>query len=155
MNRVMVSAIVAGMFVSGAAFAQERIELNIIYPLNQEVFQLHDGVYFTQDNQGYFDVVEGPLEDGAARCIGGGFAGGGRENSVEGICIIGEDADTFTLRWEVDETGISNNWTIVAGTGRFEGATGEGVATTGVAIMYRAMPLRQTHLVGAIGMASN
>lgn len=154
MNRVMVSAIVAGMFVSDAAFAQERIELNIIYPLNQEVFQLPDGVYFTQDNQGYFEVVEGPLEAGIARCIGGGFAGHG-ENSIEGICIIGEDMDTFTLRWEVEETGLSNSWTIVVGTGRFEGATGEGVATTGVEIMYRAMPLRQTHIIGTIGLASD
>lgn len=154
MKRLLVSAIVAGVFASGAAIAQERIELNLIYPLNQEVFQLHDGVYFTQDNQGYFEVVEGPLEEGAARCIGSGFAGSG-QNSIEGICIIGENEDTFTLRWAVDETGISNNWSIVAGTGRFEGATGEGIATSGVEIMYRAMPLRQTHIVGTLDLAAN
>jgi len=152
MNRVVMLAFAAGMFGAGSAVAQERIELNIIYPLNQEVFQLHDGVYFTQDNQGYFEVVEGPLEDGAARCIGGGFAGSGG-NSITGICIIGEEEDAFTLRWAVDDTGLSNDWSIVAGTGRFEGATGEGIATTGVEIMYRAMPLRQTHLVGTIELA--
>lgn len=152
MNRVLGVALAAGMFGAGGAVAQERIELNIIYPLNQEVFQIHDGVYFTQDNRGYFEVVEGPLEDGAARCIGGGFVGSG-ENTVTGICIIGEDEDAFTLRWAVDDTGMSNNWSIVAGTGRFEGATGEGIATSGVEIMYRAMPLRQTHLVGTIDLA--
>ncbi|QXT39240.1 hypothetical protein [Gymnodinialimonas ceratoperidinii] len=149
MHRGFIWAIAAGLLAPGAAIAQERIDLNVVYPLNQEVFPLHDGVYFRQDNRGFYEVVEGPLDGGVARCIGAGFAGRG-VNTVEGICIIGEQADTFTLRWSVDDSGLSNNWTIVAGTGRFEGASGDGIATSGVEIMYRAMPMRQTHIVGMI-----
>ncbi len=151
MLRISRSAIAIGVAFCGTANAQERIELNFVYPLNQEVFQLRGGVYFTQDNQGYSEVVEGPLEDGIVRCVGGGFTVGG-ENSVEGICIIGEGEDTFTISWAPDEMGLSNAWSVVAGTGRFEGATGDGIATTGVEIMYRAMPLRQTHLMGTIAL---
>ncbi|GAB5449486.1 hypothetical protein [Gymnodinialimonas sp.] len=149
MLRIVCSAIIVGAVVSSAASAQERIELNFIYPLNQETFQLNDGVYFTQDNLGYSEVVEGPLEGGAVRCMGSGFAGGG-VNSVEGICIIGEGENTFTIRWAPGDMGLSNDWSVVAGTGTFDGASGEGVATSGAEILFRAMPLRQTHLVGTI-----
>lgn len=154
MLKVLGTATFVGAIVTGAVYAQERIELNFIYPLNQEVFQLNDGTYFTQDNRGYFEVIEGPLDDGIVRCIGSGFAGSGG-NSVDGICIIGDDADTFTLSWAVNETQMSNVWTIVAGTGRFEGATGDGVATTGVELLFRAMPLRQSHVVGTIQIPGN
>lgn len=154
MLKILGTAAFAGAIFTGAVHAQERIELNFIYPLNQEVFRLNDGTYFTQDNRGSFEVVEGPLEDGAVRCIGSGFSGSGG-NSVEGICIVGEDADTFTLRWSAHPSQISNVWTIVAGTGRFEGATGEGVATTGAALLFRAMPLRETHVVGTIQIPGN
>lgn len=149
MLRALGTAMFVAAIATSSACAQERIELNFIYPLNQEVFQLNDGTYFTQDNQGYFEVVEGPLEDGVVRCIGAGFDGSSG-NSVDGICILGEDADTFTLRWSVHPSQMSNVWTIVAGTGRFEGATGEGVATTGAELLFRAMPLRETHVVGTI-----
>ncbi len=141
---------VASILMWGAATAQERIEINNVYPINQEYFHLRDSVYYTQDNRGYFEVVEGPLEEGPARCVGGGFGAQDGVNTIEGVCVFGEGEDTFTMRWKAGNQGAANTWTIVAGTGRFDGMTGEGIATTGVEVMYKAMPLRQSHIVGSV-----
>lgn len=145
----------AGFLASGPAFSEVRIELNNIYPLNQEYFQLPDSVYYMQDNRGYFEVIEGPLEEGPARCVGGGFGAQNGENSIQGVCVFGEGEDTFTMRWEAGEQGKANTWTIAGGTGKFEGMTGEGIATTGIETMYKAMPLRQSHIVGTVNIPNN
>lgn len=155
MNYAMFYLVLAGALSAGPAFAQERIEINNFYPLNQEYFQLSDSVYYTQDNQGYFEVVEGPLEEGPARCVGGGFGAQNGENSIQGVCVFGEGIDTFTMRWKAGEQGAANTWSIAGGTGKFEGMTGEGIATTGVEVMYRAMPMRQSHIVGTVNIPRN
>ncbi|MFC6639779.1 hypothetical protein GV827_21680 [Sulfitobacter sp. JBTF-M27] len=142
----------AGFLGSGPVFAEDRIELNTIYPLNQEYFQLSDSIYYMQDNRGYFEVVDGPLEEGPARCVGGGFGAQNGENSIQGVCVFGAGEDTFTMRWKAGEQGGANTWSIVGGTGKFDGMTGEGIATTGVEIMYKAMPLRQSHIVGMVNI---
>ena len=54
------------------------------------------------------------------------------------------------MAWEAGEQGAANVWHIVDGTGRYEGMTGSGIATTDTEIMYKAMPLRQTHIVGTV-----
>lgn len=145
----------AGVLISSPALAQERIEINNIYPLNQEYFQLSDSVYFMQDNRGHFEVVEGPLEGGPARCVGGGFGAQNGENSIQGVCVFGEGEDTFTMRWKAGEQGKANTWSIAGGTGRFDGMTGDGIASTGVEIMYKAMPMRQSHIVGTVNIPEN
>ena len=143
------------VLVSSPGFAQERIEINNVYPLNQEYFQLPDGVYYTQDNRGYFEVIEGPLEEGPARCVGGGFGEQNGENSIEGVCVFGEAEDTFIMRWKAGQQGQANAWTIVDGTGMYDGMTGEGIATTGVEVMYKAMPLRQSRITGTVNIPGN
>jgi len=143
MNKLILTASIAGLLTTCTAVAQERIELNNIYPLNQEIFQLSDRIYFTQDNQGYYEVIEGPFEEGPTRCIGAGFGFQDGTNTIDGICIFGEGNDTFTMQWQAGEKGEANTWTIVAGTGRFEGMTGKGIASSGVEVMYKSMPLRQ------------
>ena len=145
----------AGVLISSPALAQERIEINNIYPLNQEYFQLSDSVYFMQDNRGHFEVVEGPVEGGPARCVGGGFGAQNGENSIQGVCVFGEGEDTFTMRWKAGEQGKANTWSIAGGTGRFDGMTGDGIATTGIEIMYKAMPMRQSHIVGSVNIPKN
>lgn len=144
-----------GFWASSPAFAEERIEINNIYPLNQEYFQLSDSVYYMQDNRGYFEVVEGPIEEGPARCVGGGFGSQNGENSIQGVCVFREAEDTFTMRWKAGEQGKANTWTIVAGKGKYDGMTGEGTATTGVEIMYKAMPLRRSHIMGTVNIPKN
>lgn len=153
-NSVLILAL-AGFLSSSPAFSQERIELNNFYPPNQEYFQLSDSVYFMQDNRGYFEVVEGPVEEGPVRCVGGGFGARNGENSIQGVCVFGEGEDTFTMLWKAGEQGKANTWTIDGGTGKFEGMTGEGIATTGVEIIYKAMPSRQSHIVGTVNIPNN
>ena len=155
MNRQVLGIAMAGAALAGAAGAAERIEINNIYPLNEESFQLADRIFFTQDNRGYYEVVEGPLENGPARCIGSGFGFRDGLNTITGICVFGEGEDTFTMSWKAGEQGAANSWKIVDGTGRFAGMTGEGIASTGTAVMYRAMPLRQTHIVGTVDIPND
>tara|TARA_R110002051_G_scaffold137753_2_gene210248 strand:+ start:3051 stop:3518 length:468 start_codon:yes stop_codon:yes gene_type:complete len=155
MKPFILNLALVGFLASSPAFAGERIVINNIYPLNQEYFQLSDSVYFMQDNQGYFEVIEGPMEEGPARCVGGGFGLQNGENSIQGVCVFGEAEDTFTMRWKAGEQGAANTWTIAGGTGKFDGMTGEGIATTGVEIMYKAMPMRQSRIVGTVNIPNN
>jgi hypothetical protein len=155
MNHSVLYLALIGFVASNPALAADRIEINNIYPLNQEFFQLSDSVYYMQDNRGHFEVVEGPLEEGPARCVGGGFGSQNGANSIQGVCVFGEGEDTFTMRWKAGEQGAANTWTIVGGTGRFDGMTGDGIATTGVEIMYKAMPMRQSHIVGTVNVPKN
>jgi hypothetical protein len=136
-----------------ASAEQQRIEINNIYPLNQENFDLGDHVFHLTDNMGGFEVVEGPMDDGPARCLGSGFGFKDGTNSITGICVFGEGEDTFTMRWKAGEKGEANTWEIITGTGRYDGMIGSGIATTDIASAYRALPLRRTHLVGTVELA--
>lgn len=149
MRKMILSAAIAGLAAPLAA-GDYRMEINNTYPLDQEYFTFSDRSFLIQDNQGWFEVVEGPLVEGPARCIGSGFGYGDGTNTIAGICIFGEAADTFTLAWKAGERGAANDWTIIEGTGRYAGMTGKGVATTDMVTVYRALPLRQTHIVGTI-----
>lgn len=150
-----ISAALALALSSGAGLAQETFEVNNIYRMNQESFQLKDKIFYTQDNDGYFEVVQGPVEEGPVRCIGSGFGFQDGTNSIEGICIYGEGEDTFTMEWKAGQQGAANSWVITTGSGKFHGITGEGIATTSVEIMYKAMPLRQSHVIGTITLPEN
>ena len=140
----------AVLLAAGAVSAEERLEINNIYPLNQENFDLGDRIFHTADNNGYFEVVEGPLDEGPARCIGSGFGFADGTSTINGICIFGEGDDTFTISWKGGEKGAANTWNVIDGTGRFKGMTGEGIATTGIKVIYQAMPMRKSHIVGMV-----
>ncbi|NKB28895.1 MAG: hypothetical protein GKR99_15630 [Rhodobacteraceae bacterium] len=129
---------------------EQRIEINNVYPLNQENFGLGDRIFHLTDNTGGFEVIEGPMDDGPARCLGSGFGFEDGTNSITGICVFGDGDDTFTMRWKAGEKGAANTWEIITGTGRYEGMTGSGIATTDIASAYRALPLRKTHIVGTV-----
>ena len=129
---------------------EQRIEINNVYPLNQENFDLGDHIFHLTDNTGGFEVIEGPMDDGPARCMGSGFGFKDGTNTINGICVFGEGDDTFTMRWKAGEKGAANTWEIVTGTGRYEGMTGSGIATTDIASAYRALPLRRTRIVGTV-----
>jgi hypothetical protein len=155
MKKELFTILPFGIMMASIAYSEERIELNNVYPINQEQFELSDRNYIFLDNQGYYEVVDGPLQNGSARCLGAGEWFQDGTNSVNGICIFGEGEDTFIKRWRAGEQGSANTWFIAAGTGKFEGMTGEGIATTGVEIMYKSMPMRQTHIVGTIDFPSD
>ena len=150
--RNMIAALI-GLAAAGAALADEDIEINNIYPINSELFQLSDQAFYTQDNEGHFEVLKGPFEEGPARCIGSGFVQKDGVTDVEGICIFGEAGNSFTMKWQAGAQGLANKWHIVSGTGRYKGMTGTGIATTDVEIIYRAMPMRKTHIIGKVTLA--
>ena len=150
MRARLTCAILACATASAAFGGEHRVEINNTYPMNEEVIRLRDRAYFTQDNKGYFEVVQGPIENGPARCIGSGFYFAESRTDNGGICIFGKGADTFTMIWKVGKESLSNDWTIAAGTGRYESMTGKGIATTGAEIMFHAMPLRRTHIIGTV-----
>lgn len=148
--KILISTLFLAALSTAAAAQEQRIEINNIYPLSQENFDLGDHIFHVTDNQGGYEVVEGPMEDGPARCIGSGFGYRDGTNSIVGICIFGEGDDVFTMRWKAGEKGAANTWEIVAGTGRYAGMTGEGIATTEIVSMFQALPLRRTHIVGTV-----
>ena len=135
---------------SDAGAEEQRIEINNVYPLSQENFDLGDHIFHVTDNIGGFEVLEGPMDDGPARCIGSGFGYQDGTNSITGICIFGEGIDTFTMSWKAGEKGAANTWEIIFGTGRYDGMTGSGIATTDVVTTFQALPLRRTHIVGTV-----
>lgn len=128
----------------------QTIEINNIYPIGEEIFQLRDRVFYTVDNIGGFEVVQGPVDDGPARCTGSGFVFRDGRTTVGGICIFGEGADTFTMEWTAGEQGRANEWTIRHGTGTYAGMTGTGIATTDIVTSFQALPLRKTHIIGVV-----
>ncbi|MEY8096923.1 hypothetical protein AB9F29_05830 [Falsihalocynthiibacter sp. S25ZX9] len=145
---ILVSILAAIGFAANAE--EQRIEINNVYPLSQENFDLGDHIFHLTDNKGGFEVIEGPLEDGVTRCVGSGFGYQDGTNSITGICVFGEGEDTFIMRWKAGEKGAANNWEIVTGTGRYNGMTGKGIATTDIVSAYQALPLRRTHIVGVV-----
>ena len=155
MNTSTIATALALTFTAGAGLAQETFEVNNIYRMNQETYQLADKIFYTQDNDGYFEVLQGPIEEGPVRCIGSGFGNQDGTGSIEGICIYGEGDDTFTMEWQAGEQGAANTWVIETGSGIYAGITGQGIATTAVEIMYKAMPLRQSHVIGTITLPPN
>ncbi len=144
----LISVLVAIGSTAGAE--EQRIEINNVYPLSQENFDLGDHIFHVTDNIGGFEVLEGPMDDGPTRCIGSGFGYQNGTNSITGICIFGEGDDTFTMSWKAGEKGAANTWEIIIGTGRYNGITGKGIATTDVVTMFQALPLRRTHIVGTV-----
>lgn len=149
MRLLILIPVMAALGVAAHAEGQ-RIEINNIYPISQENFDLGDHIFHVVDNKGGFEVLEGPMDDGPARCIGSGFGYQDGTNSISGICIFGEGDDTFTMGWKAGEKGKANTWEIIVGTGRYEGMTGEGIATTDIVATFQALPLRRTHIVGTV-----
>ena len=99
---LMIAAIAAAPH---GAFAGERVSATNFYVVKQERFNVGGGeVFWTEDNVGSFTVSKGPIDPGFARCVGSGF-GGPAGVSGDGICIYGEGADTFTMKWQIESFG--------------------------------------------------
>ena len=139
-------------FGFAAQAEEERVVINNFYPLNQENFDLGDHIFHLSDNEGGFEVVEGPFEDGPARCVGSGFGFKDGTNTITGICIFGEGTDTFTISWKAGEQGAPNSWEVVTGQGRYADMSGSGLATTDVVTSFQALPLRLTRIVGTVDL---
>ena len=136
-----------------AALAEQRLEMNMQASSDQsEEFQLDGKTFYFADTHGFYESVEGPAGDGMTRCLGSGFYHPDGTNDIKGICIFGEEADTFTMTWVSGEQGGANAWEIVSGTGKFLGATGQGISTRRAERLLKAMPFTHIHVVGTIDL---
>lgn len=132
----------------GLAAAGERISGVNSYVQNLESWHAGDLTYWRQDNNGVYEVKEGPLDPGFVRCIGAGFSGPTGVKG-EGICIFGEDNDTFTWSWRTHPGG-PNTWKVIDATGKYKGMTGSGVSRSRVASEFQALQHRVTDWEGEI-----
>lgn len=134
-----------------AAYAEQRLELNMQAALNQrQEFQLNENKFYIQDSRSHYVSVEGPAGEGPSHCLGSGFYNADGTNDIQGICIFGEGDDTFTMSWKAGEKSAANTWVIVGGTGKFTGMSGDGISTNRVERLFKAMPFMYTHVVGTI-----
>lgn len=144
--------IVTAIIVPASVFAGERVSATNFYVVKQERFSAGDEVFWTEDNVGSFTVSEGPIDPGFARCVGAGFGGPGGVRGG-GICIYGEGADTFTMKWKVEGPGV-NSWHIVSSTGKYAGMTGKGTTKTRVDSKFLKLPHRVSDWEGEIELLS-
>jgi len=120
--------------------AAEKVSATNYYVVKQEQIPAGEDVFWKEDNYGTYTVDEGPIDPGFVRCVGSGFGGPSGVNG-SGVCVYGENEDTFTMRWEVVSFGF-NKWHIVSSTGKYSGMTGTGTTKTRVASEYLAFPHR-------------
>lgn len=128
--------------------AAEKVAVTNYYVVNQEQVPAGEDVFWREDNYGTYTVEEGPIDSGFVRCVGSGFGGPSGVNGG-GVCVYGEDEDTFTMRWEVVSFGV-NKWRIVSSTGKYSGMTGTGTTKTRVASKFLALPHRISDWEGEI-----
>ncbi len=119
---------VAVLLIPQVTSASERVSATNSYVVNQNQIAAGPDVFWQEDNSGTFTVSEGPIDPGFVRCVGSGFGGPGGVTGG-GVCVYGQDEDTFTMRWKVVSFG-TNSWQIVASTGKYAGMVGEGTTTT-------------------------
>lgn len=136
------------IILPASAFAGERVSATNFYVVKQEQFSAGEEVFWTEDNVGSFTVNEGPIDPGFARCVGSGFGGRGGVQGG-GICVYGEGADTFTMKWNVEGAG-RNSWRIVTATGKYAGMSGEGTTKTRVDSKFLKLPHRVSDWEGEI-----
>jgi len=146
MHRLLLA--VMAIIVPASALAGERVSATNHYVVRQERINAGDEVFWTEDNVGSFTVNEGPIEPGFARCVGSGFGGGGGVQGG-GVCVYGDGADTFTMKWKVEGLGF-NSWRIVAGTGKYAGMSGQGTTRTRVDSKFVQLPQRVSDWEGEI-----
>lgn len=146
MLRISLAALVIAAPAYG--FAGERVAGTNSYVLNEERFHAGNLTYWRQDNNGVYEVTEGPIRPGFVRCIGAGF-GGPAGVTGDGVCIYGEGEDTFTWRWEA-HAGAPNTWEVVGSTGAYAGMKGSGTATSRIASEFTALQHRVTDWEGEI-----
>jgi len=140
--------VVTAMMVPASLLAGERVSATNFYVVKQEQFNAGDETFWIEDNVGSYTVSEGPIDPGFARCVGSGFGGPGGVRGG-GICVYGEDADTFTMKWKVEGFGV-NSWSIVAAAGKYAGMSGKGTTKTRVESKFLKLPHRVSDWEGEI-----
>ena len=140
----------AALLLPQCLTAGERVSVTNFYVVNSEEIPAGVDVFWKEDNFGSYTVHEGPINSGFVRCVGSGFGGPGGVTGG-GICVFGENEDTFTMKWEVVGFGV-NTWRIVSSTGKYSGVTGTGTTKTRVASKFLKLPHRISDWEGEISL---
>ncbi|QIE57366.1 hypothetical protein G5B40_19120 [Pikeienuella piscinae] len=91
--------------------------------------------WWTATMVGEYEAVSGPIPAGRIECRGGGYWNKSIREA-NGVCVFGEASDTWMLRYRATEIDRASRttagympigeWTVLAGTGRYNGMTGSG-----------------------------
>jgi hypothetical protein len=136
------------LFLPQVLSAGEKVAVTNFYVVNYEEIEAGADVFWKEDNSGTFTVNEGPIEPGFVRCVGSGFGGPGGV-SGGGVCVYGDEVDTFTMRWQVVSFGV-NKWHIVSSTGKYSGMTGAGTTKTRITSKFLKLAHRISDWEGEI-----
>jgi hypothetical protein len=118
------------------AFAGEQFVGTHTYRFEQEAWAPMPGnVWQTLTMVGDFEPISGPIPAGRIECRGANFRAGPAQEA-NGVCVFGEGRDVWMLRYRMTRNDIAapsaerfrriGEWTVVGGTGRYNGMTGEG-----------------------------
>lgn len=115
------------------AFAGEKVKGTDFFVVEEQNWETgNDTGFWIWQGKGVSRPHSGPFESEPIQCYGSGFWD--KDNSWgEGICLHGSGDDTRTTSWQKGKDEKVGRWKILIGTGKFEGATGQGT--------YKPVPL--------------
>ena len=115
---------------ASAASAGEKFAATNYYVTETKTWSTGEKTgYWMAKFTGVSQVSQGPVDTLSVECNGAGYWGTGGV-SGNGICVHGTGDDTFVLRFDVREGAKDNSWTILSGSGKYQGLVGSGTATT-------------------------
>ena len=129
--------LVALTAIMGApALAQEQFSGTHTYRFDQETWSpVPDAGWRTVTMVGDYVPISGPIPAGRIECRGTNYWNGSVRDA-DGVCVFGEGRDVWMLRYRMTRNDVASQtaesfrrigeWTVVGGTGRYSGMTGEG-----------------------------
>ncbi len=123
-------------FTALPAFAGELFSGTHTYqPVVEEWNPIPAAGWWNADMVGEYKPMSGPIPASRIECRGVGFWNKSNREA-NGVCVFGEQPDTWMLRYHTTETNRASRtaagykpvgeWTVVGGTGRYKGMTGSG-----------------------------
>lgn len=133
--KLAVLAVLATL-LSAPAIAGEEFSGTHTYRFEQETWSpMADAGWRTVTMTGDYVPISGPIPAGKIQCRGTNYWHGSIREA-DGVCVFGEGADIWMLRYHMTRTDTASQtaerfrrigeWKVVSGTGRWRGITGSG-----------------------------
>lgn len=134
MKITVLSALIATIAVP--ALAGEQFAGTHTYSAQQQVWAPVAGhIWQTVTMVGDFEPTSGPIPASRIECRGANYRATTAQEA-SGVCVFGEGQDVWMLRYRMTRNDMAaqtaeqfrrtGEWTVVGGTGRYNGMTGEG-----------------------------